>query len=108
MNVEVVVARYCEDLSWIEKAQASGVFLPNWKVTIYDKSNGGPRQRLETSMYRSPTGPDEAPVWPGAVTLVNIGCEANTYLHHIVSHYCRLADYTVFLLGTPHLPIEAL
>lgn len=35
------------------------------------------------------------------IPLPNVGREANTYLHHIVSNYNKLADYTIFAQGNP-------
>lgn len=74
--VEIVVARYTEELSWLRKRPAA------LQVTVYDKcpdQSGG-----ET-----------------ALPLPNIGREAHTYLHHIVSRYDSLADWTVFCQGKP-------
>ncbi|GAB3756715.1 DUF3431 domain-containing protein [Spirosoma pomorum] len=75
-EVEIVVARYTEELSWLRKRPAA------LQVTVYDKSHdqsGG-----ET-----------------ALPLPNVGREAHTYLHHIVSRYDSLADWTVFCQGKP-------
>ncbi|RYG68271.1 DUF3431 domain-containing protein, partial [bacterium] len=38
---------------------------------------------------------------PGALQLPNIGREAHTYLHHIVTRYDELAPITVFSQGKP-------
>jgi hypothetical protein len=94
-GVEVVVARYCEDLSWLQ-------VLPGpWRTTVYDKSRGGPRQTVETHWYKSPGGPDFGEPWPGAVELPNRGAEAHTYLHHISAKWDALADVTLFMQGDP-------
>lgn len=74
--LELVVARYQEDLSWLRKRPA------NLRVTVYDKSPDGS------------AGND-------AIRLPNIGREAHTYLHHIVSRYDDLAEWTVFCQGKP-------
>lgn len=74
--LELVVARYTEDLSWLRKRP------PNLTVTVYDKS------------------PD-ASGGQGAIPLPNVGREAHTYLHHIVSRYDSLAEWTVFCQGKP-------
>lgn len=73
--LELVVAHYTEDLSWLRKLPA------NLTVTIYDKSpeSGGTQ----------------------AIPLPNVGREAHTYLHHIVSRYDSLAEWTVFCQGKP-------
>ena len=74
--IELVVARYTEDLAWLRKRP------DNLTVTVYDK------------------GPD-ASSGEGAIPLPNIGREAHTYLHHIVSRYDSLTEWTVFCQGKP-------
>ena len=74
--IELVVARYTEDLAWLRKRPA------NLTVTVYDKS------------------PD-ASGGKHAIRLPNIGREAHTYLNHIVSRYDSLAEWTVFCQGKP-------
>ncbi|MFD2572596.1 DUF3431 domain-containing protein [Spirosoma soli] len=74
--LELVVARYTENLNWLRK-------LPTGlHTTVYDKS------------------PDHS-AGPAAIVLPNIGREAHTYLHHIVSRYDTLAEWTVFCQGKP-------
>lgn len=73
--VELVVARWSEDLSWLRNV-ASGV-----RITVYNKGEPG--------------------VWPGEVMLPNAGREAQAYLHHLVTCYDRLAAITVFAQGRP-------
>lgn len=79
LSIELVVARYREDLAWLRRVPRA------IRVAIYDKS--------ETAV-------------PGAVSLPNVGREAHTYLTHIVSRYESLADVTVFVQGKPfdHAP----
>lgn len=75
-SLEVVVARYREDVGWTRN-------LPDGtRVTIYGK--GG----------ELGAGADEIP-------LPNIGREAHTYLWHIVHRYDSLAPVTVFCQGHP-------
>ena len=76
LKVELVVARYTEDLSWLRKRPA------NLTVTVYDKS------------------PDVSS-GDASIPLPNVGREAHTYLHHIVSRYDSLAEWTVFCQGKP-------
>ncbi len=71
--LELVVARYREDLRWTRRVP------PACRVTVYDKGGGG-------------KGPGQLP---------NVGREAHSYLHHIVTHYDELADVTVFCQGRP-------
>ena len=73
MSIELVVARYREDLAWL------GNIPPQVAARVYDKSASGE--------------------WP--LVLPNIGREAHTYLHHIVTRYDELADVTVFAQGKP-------
>jgi len=71
-TVEVVVAHYNEDLSWIKTYGEPGVTF-----RVYSKG--------------------EAP--HGAEVLSNVGRESHTYLTHIVKNYNRLAGRTVFTQG---------
>jgi len=77
-ELELVVARYAEDLNWLRRVPRS------FKVTVYDK--GGDRE--------------------DAIQLPNVGYEAHTYLHHIIARYDTLADVTVCVQGHPfdHVP----
>jgi hypothetical protein len=74
--LELVVAHYTENLNWLRNLP-SGI-----RLTVYDKS------------------PDHL-AGSDAILLPNIGREAHTYLHHIVSHYDSLADWTLFAQGKP-------
>ncbi len=100
MTGEVVVARYCEDMVWLDRLPST------WAVTVYDKSQGGPHDRLRARCYRSPDRPDAAPLHPGAVALPNVGGESHSYLTHLSTRYEALADLTVFTPGDPleHMP----
>lgn len=72
--LELVVARYHEELKWLRRVPKS------WRITAYDKS--------------------EAPE-PNALSLPNVGREAHTYLWHIIQRYDSLAALTVFCQGKP-------
>lgn len=74
--IELVVARYTEDLSWLRKRPA------NLTVTVYNKSTDA-------------SGGEQS------IPLPNVGREAHTYLHHIVSRYDSLAEWTIFCQGKP-------
>jgi hypothetical protein len=78
MNLDLVVARYQEDLAWLRRVPR-GI-----RLRVYDKGDGA----------------------PGAQALPNVGREAHTYLHHFVAHYDALADLTVCVQGKPfdHVP----
>ena len=74
--LELVVAHYTENLNWLRN-------LPKGlRTTVYDK---GPNGLLEQT----------------PIPLPNVGREAHTYLHHIVSRYDSLAEWTVFCQGKP-------
>lgn len=68
--LDIVVARYNEDISWTYK------YRPN--VIIYNKGND--------------------PI-DGSILLPNVGRESHTYLYHIISNYNNLANKTVFVQG---------
>ncbi len=75
MNKEIVVARYKENIDWVEQIDKNIV------VSVYDKG-GEPKQYYNN------------------LILPNIGNEAHTYLWHIVRVYNGgLADITYFLQG---------
>lgn len=71
--MDVVVARYEEDLAWLAPIAADCV--------VYNKGSA------VVNTFRS------------LVELPNVGREAHTYLHHIVTNYDSLADVTVFVQG---------
>lgn len=74
--IELVVAHYTENLNWLRN-------LPTGlQKTIYDKS------------------PEGLTEWE-AIPLPNVGREAHTYLHHLVSRYDTLAEWTIFCQGKP-------
>ena len=70
--VEVVVARYKEDISWLKEI--------NHKIIVYNK------------------GPDCN--FP-CISLPNIGREAQTYLFHIIENYNKLPEWTILCQGHP-------
>lgn len=72
-SAQLVLAHYQEDLQWLCEQ--------NWdQVIIYTK---GPQWSALNVDFRK-------------IQLPNIGREAHTYLHHIVSNYDNLADITIF------------
>ena len=77
-QLELVVARYDEDLAWLKRVPKE------FRTTVYNKG-------------------DEA---AGGQRLPNHGREAHTYLHHLAERYDDLADLTVFVQGHPfdHAP----
>jgi hypothetical protein len=77
--VNIVVAKYKEDVEWTKKIKH--------KVTIYDKS--------------------DSPI-EGSIKLKNVGREGETFLYHIVNNYNNLDDVTVFLQGNPFEHLQVL
>lgn len=77
MTKELIIAKYKEDLSWIDN-------LKGFKLSIYDKSD-------ETNFY---------------IKLENKGRESDTYLNHIIKNYNNLSDINIFTQGNPfdHCP----
>ena len=76
MTIDLVLARFNEDVSWIPELTA------DLQTVIYNKGDG-PEPRLP-----------------------NVGREAHTYLHHMVRRYTTLADWTFFTQADPlpHCP----
>lgn len=73
-NIEVVVAKYNENIDWVKKLRE------DIKITVYDKS--------------------ENPIFD-SYPLTNIGRETHTYFTHIVNNYDNLSDFTFFCQGDP-------
>ena len=80
MNVEIVVARYNEDLKWLN-TYPFNIF----PITIYNK--GVNTEFTIQSPHR-------------IIQLDNVGRCDHTYLYHIVHNYNHLADITIFLPGS--------
>jgi hypothetical protein len=74
---DLVVARYKEDLDWLNKIDLN-VFRP----IIYNKG-------LPLDIKFNHTN------------LANVGREAHTYLFHILKYYDNLPEYTIFVQGNP-------
>jgi len=75
-QTEIVVSRYNEDLRWL---------LPyNDIVTFYNKGN------------------DNINYLNCKINLENKGREGDTYLHHMITNYDRLASQTIFIQGEIH------
>jgi hypothetical protein len=72
-KIGVVIARYNENIDWVQSIKH--------KICIYNKGTDN-----VTLKY---------------FPLQNVGREAHTYLHHIVTNYDHLDDHTVFLQGNP-------
>lgn len=76
--MDIVVAKYNEDVSWINK-------LSEHNVIVYNKDEKDLRWKFN---------------------LLNYGKDAETHLYHIINNYDNLAEHTAFLQGDPleHCP----
>ena len=86
-KIDVVIARYNENLAWINKLDSQ-----RFNVIIYNKGDDLNAEEItcKISVYK----------------LENVGREAHTILHHIVHNFNTLAKHTIFLQGYPfdHFP----
>ena len=74
-NFQIVVARYNENIEWLNKFK---------KITlIYNKGNN--------ESYLSDYN---------VINLPNFGRESHTYLYHIINNYDNLKEYTIFFQGS--------
>ena len=80
-SIQLVVARYNEDLEWLKEDPYS-----KYENVIYNKSDN---QNFTKSDNTHST-----------VNLPNVGRCDHTYLHHIIENYDNLANITVFLPGS--------
>lgn len=81
-DVEVVIARYNEDISWISRLAETGV-----RICIYNKGS-----HLDVI---------ELPPGICVTDLPNVGREGDSYAQHMFRRYDTLAEYTVFLQADP-------
>ena len=79
MIIELVIARFQEDLSWIK--ELPDIFS---KIIIYNKGNP-----IEIEIPKS-----EIHMLP------NLGRDTHSYLYHVITNYNSLADITIFSLGS--------
>jgi hypothetical protein len=79
-NVEIVIARYNEDLNWLKESPFN-----EFKYIVYNK---GINSNFEKSGVTK------------IITLPNVGRCDHTYLYHIINNYNSLANITVFFPGS--------
>jgi hypothetical protein len=82
-DVEIVIARYNEDLKWLNDKKFN-----KYKCTIYNKG-------VNDTFYKPPKSK--------IIKLKNVGMCDHTYLYHIVTNYDNLNKITVFLPGSSDL-----
>ena len=83
-NVEVVVARYNEDLSWLDEYPFN-----QFEYIVYNK--GDNYNFVKTNVKY-------------IVTLPNVGRCDHTYLYHICANYDKLSNVVVFFPGSVNIP----
>jgi hypothetical protein len=116
-RLQVVIARFDEDLAWVPAALRPHVLVYN-KGAATESRHAIPSSRcpisggatplreceVEYSQCTSPTTPrlNASDIPPGnVVPLENVGREGHSWFTHITHNYDRLADFTVFLQGEP-------
>lgn len=82
MKVDLVVARYSEDVRWLESIDINTI--------IYNKGDS-------ESIYSNIKNKSNIKI----INLPNIGRETHTLTKHIVLNYNNIADITIFLQGNP-------
>ena len=88
-SYELFIARYNEDLSWLNKSNYVNQFD---KIHCYNKGN---QLSLESLQYAS-----SHPSQIDFHTIPNVGRECHTYLTHIIENYNNLGDITVYVSGS--------
>ena len=83
-KLEIVVARYNEDLEWLKEEPFN-----QYPVLVYN-------QGANQNFYHAPNIQQIIPV-------KNIGRDAHTILYHIIEKYDKLADITIFLPGSAQM-----
>lgn len=78
-TVDVVVARYNEDVRWLNNDD-----LNKYKIFLYEK---GINRATVKNIYKR-------------IELPNVGRCDHTYLYHIIENYDNLADVIIFLPGS--------
>jgi hypothetical protein len=79
-NIQIVLARYKEDITWIEDPPFN-----KYKVVCYNKGDDLPHCNKPKC---------------NVIPLPNIGRCDHTYLYHIINNYDNLANVTIFLPGS--------
>jgi len=83
MRKRIVIAKYNEDIEWVNDAKEKGI-----DFIVYDKSDPS------LSSFD-----DKIIVNENLIKLMNVGRESHTYLRHIVDNYEDLYDVEIFSQG---------
>jgi len=79
MSYSIVVARYQEDVDWVNDLK---YIFTNTRIQSFIYNKGEPSS------------------WP-EIRLSNVGRESHTYLYHIIQNYDNLSDLVFFTQGNP-------
>jgi hypothetical protein len=79
-NVEIVVSRYNEDLSWINEYPFN-----QFEYIVYNKGDNVNFEKTNVVEI---------------INIENVGKNDHTYLYHIIKNYDKLSDIMVFLPGS--------
>ena len=82
-NVEIVVARFNEDLAWLNEYPFN-----QFEYTVYNKGDNENFNKFNVKTI---------------INIKNVGMCDQTYLYHIIKNYQSLYNITVFLPGSVHL-----
>jgi hypothetical protein len=91
-SVDLVIAHYKEDLSWLSRPELVEVVMPHLRtVWVYGKGGVDPLETIGDELIRSKVV---------SVPLPNVGREAHSHLYHMLSQRRGLASVTVFMMGS--------
>jgi hypothetical protein len=83
-NQEIVIARYNENLEWINDEPFN-----RHPIIVYNKSDNDNFSKNNVKKI---------------VNLPNVGREMHSYFYHIIENYDNLSEVTIFLPGSAELP----
>lgn len=110
---DIVISRYCEDISWIPTDWHKDVILYNKGSSLLPPAIENDQTRpikattpLEKESSIAAT-PSSELLYKELIQLENVGRESHTYLTYIITHYHDLPDCIYFLQANPfdHSPI---
>lgn len=79
-NIEIIVARYNEDLSWINEYPFN-----QFEYIVYNKGDNSNFEKANVKCI---------------INIPNVGMCDHTYLYHIIHNFDKLTNITVFLPGS--------
>jgi hypothetical protein len=79
-NIEIVISRFNEDLSWILEEPFN-----KFKYVVYNKGENDDFEKINVKKI---------------INLANLGKNDHTYLYHIIENYYYLPDIVVFFPGS--------